>query len=153
MALDPPLVEWTARLQVASYAVGMVTGIVGICAAIVAVLTYRGNARRERAKWAVQLYEKFYETENYKRVRDELDSDANATAVTGLVSDEGSDFTDYLNFFEMVTALMKAKQLSKADVLSLFQYYLECLSRHDAVMRYLKNPAKGYETLSAFLKG
>jgi hypothetical protein len=39
----------------------LVSSAAGAIAAIVAVITYRNNAKRERAKWAVQLYEKFYE--------------------------------------------------------------------------------------------
>lgn len=52
----------------------------------------------------------------------------------------------------MVTALAETSQLSKADVLRLFQYYLQCLKRHDSVMRYLDDPINGYETLSRFFE-
>lgn len=131
-------------IQMASYVVGMI-------AAVFAVLTYRTNSKRERAKWAVQLYEKFYEHQDYKRLRTELDCDANEASVQEIVAEEDSEFTDYLNFFEMVTGLAETKQLSADDVLRLFQYYLQCLKRHEAVMRYLNNPGKGYETLRAFL--
>ena len=131
--------------QIVSYCVGAI-------AAILAVVTYRANARKERAKWTVQLYEKFYETQHYKRLREELDCDANAASVATLVTDEGSDFTDHLNFFEMVTILVRTGQLAKSDVLNFFQYYLQCLKRHQEVMRYLKNPDKGFESLSEFLR-
>ncbi len=48
----------------------------------------------------------------------------------------GRDFTDYLNFFEMVTFLADTGQLSKKDLLRLFRYYLLCLKRHRVVMNY-----------------
>jgi hypothetical protein len=133
-----------AVFQLASYCVGMV-------AAIFAVLTYRTNSQREHAKWAVQLYEKFYEKLDYKRLRGELDCDANTSSVQELVRAEDQEFTDYLNFFEMVTGLAKTKQLLRDDILRLFEYYLQCLKRHETVMRYINDPAKGYETLRAFL--
>jgi hypothetical protein len=129
--------------QIASYCVGAV-------AAVVALRTYTANSARERSKWAFQLYEKFYEGADYKRIRDLLDSEANTKDVINVVAEEGSEFTDYLNFFEMVTALTETKQLSKADVLRLFQYYFQCLKRHDSVMRYLDDPLNGYETLTKF---
>lgn len=141
---DRALEIWKAIAQLASYCVG-------IFAALGALLTYRGNSQRERAKWAVQLYDKFYETEHYKQIRDKLDCAADSTDVLGLVTQEPPAFTDYLNFFEMVTFLAETKQLSKMDVLRLFQYYLHCLKQHTVVMKYLNDKDKGFEQLSGFL--
>jgi len=142
---DPgPLSGWVASFQLASY-------IVGIVLAVLAFLTYRTNSLRERARWAVQLYEKFYEKKDYKCLRGALERDADPKAVQELVRKESAEFTDYLNFFEMVTGLAETKQLSRDDVLRLFQYYLQCLKRHDAVMRYINDPRNGYETLREFL--
>ncbi|HUY81395.1 MAG TPA: hypothetical protein VMU92_06695 [Acidobacteriaceae bacterium] len=126
---------------------------VAIIAAIVALWTYRSNSRRERAKWAVQLYDKFYETDHYKPIREKLDCGPDTAAdVVQLATQESPEFTDYLNFFEMVSYLAKSKQLSKNDVLSLFQYYLQCLKKHDAVMTYLNNKENGFEQLRKFLR-
>ena len=100
---------WKTIAQVVSYGVAVVT-------AIAALMTYRGNSKRERARWAVQLYEKFYETERYKNIRDDLDCTANSTGVAALVKEESSAFTDYLNFFELVAFLASTKQLSESDV-------------------------------------
>jgi len=67
MSLSPACVDnWKDIAQLASY-------LTGIGAALLAVFTYVGNSRRERAKWAVQLFEKFYEAERYKEVREKLD--------------------------------------------------------------------------------
>ena len=131
-------------VQIAYYCVGIVV-------AIGAVLTYRSNSQRERAKWAVQLYEKFYETKHYKQIRDAFDCASDAPSVVELVGTESSDFTDYLNFFEMVTSLVEAKQLSEKDVFGLFQYYLRCLKQHTEVMKYLNDRGKGFEQLREFL--
>ena len=135
---------WKAVAEILSCGVAVVT-------AIGALITYRGNSRRERAKWAVQLYEKFYEAADYKRIRDELDCTANSAKVTDIVNRESPAFTDYLNFFELVAFLASDKQLSESDVLGLFQYYLHCLKRHNAVIKYVNDKDKGFEQLRGFL--
>ncbi len=118
-------------------------------AAILAVHTYYTNSRRERAKWAVQLYEKFYEGDRYKTMRETFDCDANSPEVRKVVQEESTEFTDYLNFFELVCFLVQTKQLRKSDVLDLFQYYMDCLVRHDGVLDYIRT--HGFEQLSRFL--
>ena len=124
---------------------------VGVFAAIFAVRTYRKNSKLERARWAVQLYEKFYEAHQYTKVRDTLDCDADVESVQELVSQEESEFTDYLNFFELVAFLAYTHQLSRDDVLRLFQYYMSCLKRHSVVMKYINDRTKGFEQLRSFL--
>jgi hypothetical protein len=138
------LSEIKAIAETASYCVGMV-------AAIAALLTYRRNSRTERAKWAIQLHHSFYESEDYKKIRDKLDTTADAPGVLKLVKDESGAFTDYLNFFEMVMLLTDTKQLPKADVLRLFRYYLRRLKQHPEVMKYLNNKEKDFDQLSRFL--
>ncbi len=135
--------SWRTFLQLASYCVA----IVGV---IVAVFTYRANARRERAKWAVQLFEKFYESDQYKHVRDLLDSEDDKPA-DDLVKGQAAEFTDYLNFFELVAYMTAIGQIDSSDVLALFHYYLRSLKRHRSVMRYLNNPETGFERLSKLL--
>jgi hypothetical protein len=112
-------------------------------AAIGAFLTYLSNSRRERAKWAVQLFDKFFEEERYKQVRDTLDCPPDAIQVQEMVDKESSEFTDYLNFFELTTILAKTKQISRKDLLRLFQYYLRCLQKHSAVLKYVNAKEKG----------
>ena len=139
------LERWKAIAELVSF-------VVGAIAAVIAVMTYRNNAKRERAKWAVQLYEKFYEEDRYKKMRDKLDGTQNAEEIEALVEEEPAEFTDYLNFFELVTFLAKTRQLSESDVLSLFHYYLRLLKGQKAVMKYLNNQKNGFEQLSGFLK-
>jgi hypothetical protein len=139
MALDV-----VKAVQIGSY-------IAGVFAAFWAVLVYRNNSRRERARWAEGLYSRFYEKDELKRVRDLLDCDAGTAEVAKLVTVESSDWTDYLNFFEFVAYLQSSKQLSKGDVDALFSYYLGCLKRHPEVVAYVRNKEKGYEFLSKVL--
>lgn len=73
--------------------------IVGSIAAVWALVVYRRNRRLEQSRWLSTFYDKFYESEKYKRVRDLLDSQK-ADEIRDMVEKEESDFTDYLNFFE-----------------------------------------------------
>lgn len=132
-------------------AVEIVSLALAFATAVPAVVTYRSNSRRERAKWAVQLYEKYYELSGYRTIRELLDCGADSQQIRELVDRESPEFTDYLNFFELVLYLSETGQVSRSDVLSLFQYYLGCLRRHNAVMAYLNNKTKGFERLREFL--
>jgi hypothetical protein len=128
-----------------------VSALIAAFAAVTAIWTYRENSKNERAKWAVQLFEKFFESEKYRGWRERLDCDADSHEIRAEVDKEGTEFTDYLNFFEMVLYLLDSGRLEENDVLSLFQYYLTCLKRQTSVMAYLNNKGKGFERLRAFL--
>ena len=120
-------------------------------AAIGALLVYRTNSRRERARWAENLYARFFERPELKAVREKLDCDAGDRGVTQLVTAESADLTDYLNFFEFVAYLQSSKQLGESDVVALFGYYLGCLRRHREVTEYIGDPQKGFEYLNRML--
>jgi predicted negative regulator of RcsB-dependent stress response len=122
---------------------------VAIVAAIVAIWVYYRNRKLEQSKWASNLYEKFYETDRYKKVRDILDSD-DSEEISILVRKESAEFTDYLNFFEQVAIFTASKQLDKNDVEALFCYYFNCLELR-AVRDYIDEESKGYEKLKTFL--
>lgn len=125
--------------------------IVGGVAVVFAFLQYRANSRLERARWLASLYEKFYEKDQLKGVRQILDSaDHDASEINKLVTDEPSDFTDYLNFFEFVAVLEKSGQLKSNEIEDLFHYYLDCLEKSPKIREYLAG--KGYEHLDEFLR-
>ncbi|MGC1373545.1 MAG: hypothetical protein WA824_15525 [Candidatus Sulfotelmatobacter sp.] len=124
---------------------------IGAASAIWAVLVYRSNARRERARWAEVLYTRFFEKSELKDVREILDSKAGNAVVAELCSDETPKFTDYLNFFELVVYLEDSHQLKKEDVDALFNYYPSCLKRHNCVVEYINNDSKGFERLKSRL--
>jgi hypothetical protein len=105
----------------------------------------------EQAKWLSTFYDKFYESDKYKYVRDLLDSDG-VEEIRVMVESEDSKFTDYLNFFEHVAIFAWSKQLRTDDVEASFCYYLNSLKAHDNVWEYITNTDKGYEKLKAYLK-
>ena len=125
--------------------------IAGAAAAVSAVLVYRNNSRRERARWVESLYSRFFEKSELKLVRDTLDCDSDNDKVNALVTEEGSAWTDYLNFFELVAYLRESKQLAAADVKALFEYYIGCLKRHRVVAQYIRDESKGFKYLRRLL--
>jgi hypothetical protein len=125
--------------------------IVGSIAAVWALVVYKRNRRLDQSRWLSTFYDKFYETEKYKRVRDLLDSQK-ADEIRDMVEKEESDFTDYLNFFEHVAIFTDSKQLRSDDVEASFCYYLDCLKSHERVRDYINNADKGYEKLNAYLE-
>ena len=127
--------------------------LAGAVAAVGALLVYRANARRERARWVESLYSRFFEKDELKAVRDELDCVKDAPQASALVTNESAKFTDYLNFFELVAYLQSSKQVSEADVEALFGYYLDCLRRHRAVLDYIRREDTGFEYLRRLLHG
>jgi hypothetical protein len=137
--------------QIGYWIAGIVYSITGTVAAIGALLVYRNNSKRERARWAETLYTRFFEKPELKTVRDQLDSASGDARVARLVSEESAALTDYLNFFEFVAYLESSKQLSKTDVRALFGYYLDCLQRHHDVVGYVQNKEKGFEYLGKIL--
>jgi hypothetical protein len=138
------LIDPVRSVQIGSY-------VAGVFAAFWAVLVYRSNSRRERARWAENLYSRFYEKEELKQVRDLLDCGPGNAQVYELIRTESAAWTDYLNFFEFVAYLQSSKQLSKQDVDALFRYYLDCLSKHPEVKEYIRDKEKGYEYLRRIL--
>ena len=145
LAANPAPQLWKSVLEFATLPVAF-------AGAIIAIRTYWSNAQRERAKWTVQLWEKFYEGDRYKEMRDSLDSPAFSPELQELIEEKPSEFSDYLNFFELVLFLANSKQLSKSDVLGVFQYYLGCMKRSPPVMQFLNDRNNGFEHLRDFFK-
>jgi hypothetical protein len=138
-------------LDQASKIVQILSSLAGVAAGVWAFLIYRRNSRRERAQWVENLYSRFFEKDEFKKVRDTLNCRADDSKVTALVAAEASKWTDYINFFELVAYLQESKQLEPEDVKALFQYYLQCLKRHRTVMDYVRNDAKGFKYLRKLL--
>ncbi|MGI0085792.1 MAG: hypothetical protein ACREBQ_11995, partial [Nitrososphaerales archaeon] len=64
-----------------------------------------------------------------------------------------SSFTDYLNFFEFLAYLEESRQVERAEILGIFDYYVKNLKSSPAVIAYINDPAKGFEKLRKFLEG
>jgi hypothetical protein len=142
--------NWPQAKEVVEVLAPTITAVGGIIAAFWAVLVYRSNARLRRAEWLAKLYEKFYEeNESLKDIREKLDCDENASPEIKTLDEQGSGFSDYLNFFEFVAVLEKSGQLTSGEIEDLFGYYLDCLERCKPVRRYIRE--KGYEQLNRLL--
>jgi len=123
---------------------------VGAAAGVWGIWVYFRNSRLRRAEWLSSLYEKFFERTELKSIREALDCEGNqSAAIDKLVSEEPAEFTDYLNFFEFVAVLRKARQLTQQEIEDLFCYYLDCLENSKQVRDYISR--KGYERLDALL--
>lgn len=138
-------------LESAKTIVQILSALVTAMAAIGALLVYRSNSRRERARWAESLYARFFERSELKMIRDKLDCLRGNPDVRRLVTEESAALTDYLNFFEFVAYLRSSNQLSETDIEALFGYYLDCLRRHPEVADYVRNREKGFEYLREIL--
>jgi hypothetical protein len=149
------------------YLTGTAT-LVLACGAVVGLIQglrdYRSKIDVEKAKWFLQLYEKFFEHNQYKAVRRRLDYDETdkinqliAAASQGhkFSTDEQiefDDFTDYLNFFELIALLKKTGQLTSDDIKAGFEYYLRLLTKgqNPVIRRYLVEA--GFKNLDRLLE-
>jgi len=136
--------------------IGVVLTAFGV---IWAVFVYRRNSNLERVKWISNLYEKFYEKDDLKVVREILDCQCTENKqskeekkVASIVDGETKEFTDYLNFFEMIAFLKKNNQTTIEQINDLFGYYLQCIEKHKNVLEYIEDETKGYELLRGMLK-
>jgi acyl carrier protein len=121
--------------------------------------TFSANQRIRRAEWLRSLFEKFYESQNYKEVRRWLDFEdllqkELGNDITHIRNDEEhlkeEKLADYLNFFEFIAALEKLKQLSLTEIKLLFAYYLEKIKQTAVCVDYIQ--AGNYRNLSNLLE-
>ena len=127
----------------------LITGVGGG----LAVSGYLKNASTRRAEFLCDLHRAFFEGQTYKAVRRNLDDDSeNADAkLRQLTRDQPEEFTDFLNFFELVAWLERQGNLSSGDVHALLGYYLDLLNRHEPIRAYIRNPSNGFEELHRLL--
>lgn len=121
--------------------------------AVWGVWVYWRNAGLERAKWLERLYDRFYCDEGLKKVRDLIDDDdkASRAMVSKMVTDQPSEFTDYLNFFEFVAILAARDQLHEDEVRDLFCYYLKSLRENPEIDAYINDETNGFEKLKSLI--
>jgi len=143
--------NWKDLFETIYYLAASIAALGTLTAGVFALCVYQRNSKFERAKWASQLYESFYPKESLKSIRDKLDCTADSDDVEQLVAEEGSQFTDYLNFFEFIAFLRTTEQLGDSEVEDLFGYYLNCLNRHADVRKYILNLENGYEGLAKLI--
>lgn len=125
----------------------------GASAAVAAALTYRRNARTKAAEFLLSLHKTFFVDETYKSMKKLLDSegDADQSKLTEVIAKETVEFTDFLNFFELIAYFAEIKTLTYADVEALLGYYLNQLQEMPVVYAYIKQESNGFENLSRYL--
>jgi hypothetical protein len=139
--------DTSEELTKADLYIKYLTGLLLVSSAGLAALTYFRNGTLERAKWLSQLHEKFFEKETYQDIRIILDyKGTEYDKLKEILSrDSNSEpilqekLIVYLNFFEYVSTLWEAKQISVKEAHMLFGYYLKNLKKHDWLMSFLKN--------------
>lgn len=145
--------SWKDLFETIYYLAGSIAALGTLGAALFALGVYKSNSRLERARWASSLYEKFFEKNDLKLMREALDCTVDSDEVVNqTVIAEDPRFTDYLNFFEYIAFLKDSRQLHVTEVEGLFGYYLDCLKRHQSVMTYIANPEKGFEGLAKLIE-
>ena len=149
-----------------AYLTGGSTLILSLAAVLggsLALRDYRARSVAEKAKWLLQLYEKMFEEGQFKEVRRKLDYD-DSDEIKALIkadldgieftSDQQvkfDNFTDYLNFFELIAHLRDIGQLTSEDISATFDYYLRLLTRqkNPEIRQYLSK--EGFENLDRLL--
>lgn len=140
------LKEWSGVIEMLVVGIGVV----------VALLTYRRDAKLRRSEWLYRLYQQFYENDRFNPIRALVDYEPEQEIkqlTADISNNEGTDlheaFVDYLNFFEFIAIQLKNRNLRQDEVLDMFDYYIRRLGDHDFILAYIKK--FGYENLDALL--
>lgn len=123
---------------------------VAIVAAAGSLWQYRRNSGRERTRWLFDLYQRFYDREEFKAVRVRLDAGDTKFVEAGDDPQLLAELDDYLNFFEFTAFLTREKELRKQEVQAMFDYTLQMLGKDRHVLAYIRK--YGYEELDRLLK-
>ncbi|MGB7846548.1 MAG: hypothetical protein WBL63_13100 [Candidatus Acidiferrum sp.] len=132
----------------------VLVGLMAVYAAVQGVKEYRNRTRTERMRWLEGFYERFYENTRFRVIRQLIDFD-DFHAILLLIEREKlseasfdqlernlfDDFTDYLNFFEMLLYLRNKGQILEEELESMFGYYLRSLklvTGAEEVLEYLQ---------------
>lgn len=143
----------------------IVLAVAAIVTGVLAIREYRSRNQAEKVKWLFELFEKFYERDTYKAIRKRIDYD-NLDDIREAARQESQgearlsdtqkvlldQFTDHLNFFEMIAYLQQEEQLTRDDIKAMFQYYLTRLLQVDQsseIRGYIKE--QGFENLDRLL--
>lgn len=122
--------------------------ILSLTGIFIAWRTFRQNTRLKRAEWLKSLFEKFYESDHYKEIRWKIDNSSIQQDIEKSPELE-EKLVDYLNFFEFIASLWTLNQLTRQEVLMLFEYYLKIIKDSAYLNGYLKK--YGFENLAALL--
>lgn len=102
-----------------------------------------------RAELFLQLYEKIYKDESFRRVENILGNSEDPD-FQKLIENEKENFEEYLRFFDSVVLAKIPERLSRDEADLLFSRPAELLKRHHFVRNYIAT--RNYKNLDAILK-
>lgn len=115
-----------------------------------AVWVYYRDHLRKKAEWMHQLYGKFFENPQFKKLRRTMDHKGITDEWLKTEANEEL-LVDYLNFFEYIASLHTMGQISQEEIERMFDYYLKLISDRPVVRAYIKQ--WGFEDLDRLLTG
>jgi len=118
-----------------------------------ALVTYRKNARTKAAEFLLTLHKAFFVDPTYQTMKTLLDCDGaeEEAKLKVAVDDETGEFTDFLNFFELVAYMDSIETLTRDDTEALLGYYLNRLREKAPVWSYIRKTSHGFEHLRRLL--
>ena len=118
-----------------------------------AVFTYFRNSRTKAAEFLLTLHKTFFVDSTYQAMKTLLDCDGveEEAKLKAAVDAETAEFTDFLNFFELVAYLDSIETLDRKDTEALLGYYLNRLREKVPVWEYIKKTSHGFENLRRLL--
>jgi len=122
--------------------------IVTIIGGAAAVWVYYRDHLRKKAEWMHQLYGKFFENAQFKKVRRTMDHKGITSEWLKVEANEEL-LVDYLNFFEYIASLHTMGQISQVEIERMFDYYLKLISDRSVVRAYVAD--YGFEDLDRLL--
>ena len=122
--------------------------IVTIVGGAAVVWVYYRDHLRKKAEWMHQLYGKFFENAQFKKIRRTMDHKGITEDWLKTEANE-EQLVDYLNFFEYIASLHTMGQISQEEIERMFDYYLKLMSDRPVVREYIRN--WGFEDLDRLL--
>ncbi len=122
---------------------------------LVSAFSYFKNNKVKRGEWLKALYEKFFESDNYKEIRREIEYDRLNSFLDidnkGMAQNEINEekLVDFLNFFEFISVLQIKKHVSESEVKDLFGYFITALKKNEFIRKYIQQ--FGFENLDKIL--
>ena len=95
----------------------------------------------------------FFVDPNYREMKTLLDCDGveEEAKLEAVVRAESPEFTDFLNFFELVAYLDNIETITRDDTEALLGYYLNRLHDKGCVWSYIRKTSNGFENLRKLL--
>lgn len=118
---------------------------------VIAVASLKTTRGLNRAKFLYDLHKDFFVAEIYKTTLDTLDEPSGDTRIVDLVKSEDPNLVGLLNAFELVAYFVETEQLKYEDADALLDYYLDCVTRHPELQKYINDKSKSFENLKLLL--